>query len=93
MALTEHSRLPEGTVTLLFTDIEGSTRLLHEVGELYGSVLAEHDGLLRGVWSAHGGVVVDTEGDAFFVAFPDAGEAVDAAAAAQAALDTHGVAA
>lgn len=90
MALSENLRLPEGTVTLLFTDIEGSTRLLHEVGELYGSVLAEHDRLLRRIWSAHDGVVVDTEGDAFFVAFRDAGEAVNAAAEAQAALDGHG---
>ncbi|HEY2435548.1 MAG TPA: BTAD domain-containing putative transcriptional regulator, partial [Solirubrobacteraceae bacterium] len=89
MVESQHSRLPEGTVTLLFTDIEGSTRLLHEVGELYASVLAEHDRLLRRIWAEHGGVVVDTEGDAFFVAFPEASEAVSAAAAAQAALDSH----
>ena len=76
-------------MTLLFTDIEGSTRLLHEIGDLYGDVLAEHDRLLRSVWLAHAGVVVHTEGDAFFVAFPDADEAVKAAAAAQLALDSH----
>ena len=74
---------------MLFTDIEGSTRLLHEIGDLYGDVLAEHDRLLRSVWAAHGGVVVHTEGDAFFVAFPDADEAVNAAAAAQVALYSH----
>ena len=89
MAVSERPRLPEGTVTLLFTDIEGSTRLLHEIGDLYGDVLAEHDRLLRRVWAAHGGVVVDTEGDAFFVAFTDAAEAVAAAASAQSALDAH----
>ena len=76
-------------MTLLFTDIEGSTRLLHEIGDLYGDVLAEHDRLLRRVWAAHGGVVVDTEGDAFFVVFTDAAEAVAAAASAQSALDAH----
>ncbi len=74
---------------MLFTDIEGSTRLLHEIGDLYGEVLGEHDRLLRSVWSAHGGVVVHAEGDAFFVAFPDAGQAVKAAAAAQVALGAH----
>ena len=72
---------------MLFTDIEGSTRLLHEIGDLYGDVLAEHDRLLRSVWSAHGGVVVHAEGDAFFVAFADVEAAVNAAAAAQLALD------
>ena len=89
MAVSEQPRLPEGTVTLLFTDIEGSTRLLHEIGDLYGDVLAEHDRLLRDVWAAHGGVVVDTEGDAFFVVFTDAAEAVAAAGSAQSALDAH----
>jgi predicted ATPase/class 3 adenylate cyclase len=89
MAVTENGRLPEGTVTLLFTDIEGSTRLLHELGDFYGDVLAEHDRLLRHVWTEHGGVVVDTEGDAFFVVFAHVAEAVAAAAAAQSALDMH----
>ena len=74
---------------MLFTDIEGSTRLLHEIGDLYGDVLAEHDRLLRSVWSAHGGVVVHAEGDAFFVAFADVEAAVKAAAAAQLALDAN----
>jgi predicted ATPase/DNA-binding SARP family transcriptional activator len=79
-------RLPGGTVTLLFTDIEGSTRLLHELGERYPDVLAEHRGLLREVFSRHGGVEVDTQGDAFFVAFVRASDAVAAAREAQQAL-------
>jgi predicted ATPase/class 3 adenylate cyclase len=86
---TSARQLPAGTVTLLFTDIEGSTRLLHEIGELYGDVLADHHRLLREVWAAHGGVEVDTEGDAFFVAFPDARSALRAAAAAQEELGVH----
>jgi class 3 adenylate cyclase len=75
--------LPTGQVSLLFSDIEGSTRLLDRLGDDYGDVLAEHRRLLREIWMAHGGVEVDTEGDAFFVAFPLAAEAVDAAADAQ----------
>jgi predicted ATPase/class 3 adenylate cyclase len=89
MAVSEDRDLPGGTVTMLFTDIEGSTRLLHEIGDLYGDVLAEHDRLLRSVWSAHCGVVVHAEGDAFFVAFADVEAAVKAAAAAQLALDAN----
>ena len=79
-------RLPTGTVTLLFTDIEGSTRLLHEAGDRYAEVLAEHRRLLRGVFAAHQGVEVDTQGDAFFYAFPPATEAATAATEGQAAL-------
>jgi len=72
--------LPRGTVTFLFTDVEGSTRLLHELGaDGYARALAEHRRALRGVFSAHGGVEVDTQGDAFFYAFPSAEEAVRAA--------------
>jgi predicted ATPase len=78
--------LPGGTVTLLFTDIEGSTRLLQELGERYGDVLAEHRRALREAFSRHGGVEVDTQGDAFFVAFSRASDAVAAAAEAQDAL-------
>ena len=79
--------LPAGTVTFLFTDIEGSTRLLHELGpEGYADALAEHRRVLRASFAAHGGVEVDTQGDAFFVAFPDAGEALLAAREAQEAL-------
>jgi predicted ATPase/class 3 adenylate cyclase len=78
--------LPTGTVTFLFTDIEGSTRLLHELGDRYTDVLAEHRRALREAFARHGGAEVDTQGDAFFVAFADAREAVAAAASAQAAL-------
>ncbi|HEV8602830.1 MAG TPA: adenylate/guanylate cyclase domain-containing protein [Gaiellaceae bacterium] len=78
--------LPTGTVTLLFTDIEGSTRLLHELGERYADVLSEHRRVLREAFSRHGGVEVDTQGDAFFVAFARAGDAVAAAGEAQYAL-------
>ncbi len=79
-------RLPTGTVTFLFTDIEGSTRLLHDLGERYVAVLAEHRRLLRGAFARHGGAEVDTQGDAFFVAFGSASEAVAAAREGQAAL-------
>ncbi|MBA3734854.1 MAG: hypothetical protein H0W90_06615 [Actinobacteria bacterium] len=79
--------LPSGTVTFLFTDIEGSTKLLHELGaEKYGEALAEHRRILRDAFVAHGGVEVDTQGDAFFVAFPTAPGALGAAAAATTAL-------
>jgi predicted ATPase len=78
--------LPRGTVTLLFTDIEGSTRLMHELGGRYAEVLAEHRRLLREAFGRHGGVEVDTQGDAFFYAFARATDAVAAAADAQAAL-------
>lgn len=61
--------LPGGTVTFLFTDIAGSTKLLHEHGAGYADLLAEHRRILRDAFAAHDGVEVDTEGDAFFVAF------------------------
>ena len=79
-------KLPTGTVTFLFTDIEGSTRLLQELGDGYAEVLAEHRRVLREAWREHDGVEVDTQGDAFFVAFSRATEAVAAAAQAQSAL-------
>jgi class 3 adenylate cyclase len=72
------AELPTGTVTFLFTDIEGSTRLLHELGDEYADVLAEHRRLLRDAFVAHGGVEVDTQGAAFFVAFARATDAVAA---------------
>lgn len=76
--------LPAGTVTFLFTDIEGSTRLLHSLGpDAYAEALAEHRRVLREAFTAHGGVEVDTQGDAFFVAFPTATGAADAARMAQ----------
>ncbi len=80
--------LPSGTVTFLFTDVEGSTRLLRELGpERYAQALSEHRSLLRGAFARHGGVEVDTQGDAFFVAFATAPGAIAAAQEAQAALE------
>lgn len=75
--------LPGGRVALLFTDVQGSTVLLHQLGDGYGEVLDEHDRILRGVWAEFGGVEVDNEGDAFFVAFVDHDRAIEAATAAQ----------
>src|SRR5258707_12168996 len=76
--------LPAGTVTFLFTDVEGSTRLLHELGaEGYSAALLEHRLILRETFARHGGVEVDTQGDAFFIAFPTALGAVDGAREAQ----------
>jgi predicted ATPase/class 3 adenylate cyclase len=80
------SARPVGTVTLLFTDIEGSTRLLHELGDRYVDVLAEHRRALRTAVAEHHGVEVDTQGDAFFIVFAKARDAVAAACAAQLAL-------
>jgi predicted ATPase/class 3 adenylate cyclase len=72
--------LPTGSVTFLFTDVEGSTRLLHELGErAYADVLAEHRRVLREAFGRHGGVEVDTQGDAFFFAFGSPGGALEAA--------------
>ncbi len=81
--------LPRGTVTLLFTDIEGSTRLLQCLGERYPDVLAECRGLLRAAFHQHHGHEVDTQGDAFFVAFTRATDAISAAVDAQRALASH----
>ena len=75
--------LPSGTVTFLFTDIEGSTRLLEALGEHYGEALEAQRRLLRHAFVDAGGVEVDTQGDAFFVVFPAAGDAVRAAAQGQ----------
>jgi predicted ATPase len=78
---------PSGTVTFLFSDIEGSTRLLQELGpDRYREALVEHRRVLREAFDRHGGYEVDYEGDSFFVAFADAGAAVAAAGEAQAAL-------
>jgi predicted ATPase/class 3 adenylate cyclase len=75
--------LPSGTVTFLFTDIEGSTKLLHELGaEGYSQALAQHRRVLREAFQANQGVEVDTQGDAFFVAFRTAPGALKAAARA-----------
>ncbi len=81
------SELPSGTVTFLFTDIEGSTRLLQELGEAYAEALAEHRRVLREAFERYGGAEVDTQGDAFFVAFGRASDAVAAAGEAQARLE------
>ncbi|MGY1620194.1 ATP-binding protein [Geodermatophilus sp. SYSU D00691] len=78
--------LPAGTVTFLFTDIVGSTRLLREDRHGYAAALAEHRRLLRAAFTEHGGHEVDTQGDSFFVAFPSAGQALAAAVDAQRAL-------
>jgi predicted ATPase/class 3 adenylate cyclase/DNA-binding XRE family transcriptional regulator len=83
------SALPAGTVTFLFTDIAGSTRLLQRLGDDYARVLGEHQDLLRTAFAAHDGTVVDTQGDAFFVAFATAAGAVAAAAEATTALARH----
>ena len=79
-------RLPVGTVTFLFTDIEASTRLLSETGRGYDELLERHDRILRGAIADHAGTVVNTEGDALFAAFTLARDAVEAAAAAQRGL-------
>src|SRR6266545_1375724 len=79
--------LPSGTVTFLFTDVEGSTKLLRELGAgEYAEALAEYRRILRDAFSAHGGVEVDTQGDAFFVAFRTAPGALRAATEALARL-------
>jgi predicted ATPase/class 3 adenylate cyclase len=79
--------LPTGTVTFLFTDIEGSTRLLHALGpNAYADALAEHRRIVREAFGKNGGVEVDTQGDAFFVAFPTADGAAAASLEARAGL-------
>lgn len=83
------SPLPEGTISLLFTDIAGSTQLLRRTGDAYVGILAEHQHLLREAFHAHHGHEVHTEGDAFFVAFANATEALAAAIEAQQALASH----
>jgi predicted ATPase/class 3 adenylate cyclase len=96
MAQTTAAALPSGTLTFLFTDIEGSTRLVQELGpEAYGDVLERHRDLLRAAWAAHDGIEMGTEGDSFFVVFASAPAAVAAAVDAQRALAAcefpHGV--
>jgi predicted ATPase/class 3 adenylate cyclase len=78
--------LPSGTVTLLFSDIEGSTRLLQALGERYAEALADHRRAMRDAFTRHGGIEVDTQGDSFFAVFGGAKDAVAAAADAQEAL-------
>jgi len=81
--------LPSGTVTFLFTDIEGSTRLLQQLGSRYADVLAEERSLLRAAFQERDGREIDTAGDGLFVAFGRATQAVSAAAAAQRSISTH----
>jgi len=84
--------LPSGTITFLFTDVEGSTKLLHALGaEAYAEALATHRRLLRDAFTAHGGAEVDTQGDAFFVAFPTAPGALAAAAQARDGLTSTSI--
>ena len=77
---------PTGTITLLFSDIEGSTRLLQRTGEGYAELLTGHRRLLHETFDRRGGFVLDSEGDAFFVAFASANDAATAATDAQRAL-------
>ena len=81
--------LPGGTVTFLFTDIEGSTRLLQKLGDAYGDVVRDHRRILRDHLGEKGGTEVDTQGDAFFYSFPRARDGVAGAVAAQRALADH----
>lgn len=78
--------LAAGTLTFVFFDIEGSTRLLRQLRDGYGAVLAQHQRLLREAVSAHGGREVDAQGDSFFAAFRHPREAVLASVAAQRSL-------
>jgi transcriptional regulator with XRE-family HTH domain len=75
--------LPSGTVTFLFTDIEGSTRLLQQLGPRYADVLGTQQRILRAAFAAHGGHEVDTQGDSFFAVFSTAREAIMCAVEAQ----------
>ncbi len=81
--------LPSGAITFLFTDIEGSTRLVKQLRDRYGEVLADHQRLLRAAFETHDGYEVDTQGDSFFVAFTSARNALLAAVEGQLALSSH----
>lgn len=80
--------LPRGTVTFLFTDIEGSTDLVRALGDGYGDVRAEHGRLIEDACAARGGQIIDTQGDAYFAAFDRAADAVAAAIEVQRSLST-----
>ena len=75
--------LPSGTVTFVFSDVEGSTALLKRLGDRYGEMIGEHRRIVRETYTAHAGVEIDAQGDAFFFAFARARDAVAAAVAAQ----------
>jgi class 3 adenylate cyclase len=81
--------LPTGTVTMVFSDMEGSTRLLARLGAAYGDLLSAQRRLLRGAFGSHQGTEMGTEGDSFFVVFASAVEAVSACAEGQRALAGH----
>src|SRR5215211_3314795 len=83
------AELPSGAVTFLFTDVEGSTQLVKQLRERYDESLAEHQRLLREAFSKHRGHELDTQGDAFFVVFSSARDAVLAALEAQRALSNY----
>ncbi len=83
------AELPTGTVTFLFTDIEGSTRLMHELGDRYADALRAHHEILRRAVADHEGVEVSTAGDSFFVAFASPSSGLEAAVEAQTALAAH----
>jgi YVTN family beta-propeller protein len=89
VTLSRMAEMPRGAVTFLFTDIEGSTRLVKQLRESYGDVLDEHQRLLREAFKAHRGYEVDTQGDSFFVAFSSARDALLAAVEGQLALLNH----
>ncbi len=80
------AQLPTGTVTFLFTDIEGSTLLVQELGDRWPDLDARHDAVLRAAIASGGGTVVRTEGDAFFAVFPTASGAINGAVGAQRGL-------
>src|SRR5437764_10011477 len=81
--------LPTGTITFVFTDLEGSTHLLQRLGERYPNLLATHYELMRIAFAAHAGHEIGTRGDALFVVFEQASDAVAGAVAAQVALGTY----
>jgi len=83
------TELPTGTVTFVFTDIEGSTRLLRTLGNHYRDALEDQRTILRDAFTSHGGVEVDTQGDAFFVAFSPPERHCKAAIRGQRALAEH----
>ena len=83
------TELPSGIVTFVFTDIEGSTRLLRRLGDAYAPVLDRHQDIIRSNFTACRGREVHVEGDGFLFAFDDAGAAVEACRSAQRALHTE----
>src|ERR687892_1955606 len=89
LSMAEATQLPTGTVTFLFTDIEGSTLLLRQLADRYAALLAEHRDILRRALAGEGGKVIDSEGDSFFAVFASPGAAVRAAIDIQRELASH----